>query len=153
MKSEVLFMSALTLVVWLGVCLNEVAASEARETLMFREALRDETMRYLARENFSDVRLAAGCAVLSLQWREGRIAESSPSNPGDPGVPLLMHGMAEVTLFALSEYPQDEVDKFVKRALEQFEVSRDFREAVMSGCSELMIAPLRFVMQKYNMIE
>ena len=146
-------MSALTFLVWSGICLNEAAASEARETLMFREALRDETMRYLAREYFSDVRIAAGCAVLSLQWRAGRVAESSPSNPGDPGVPLVMHGMAEVTLFVLSEYPQDEVDKFVKRALEQFENSLEFREVAMSACSELIIAPLRFVMQKNNMIE
>ena len=139
--------------VWLCVFLNNAAASEARETFMFREALRDETMRYLAREYFADVRIASGCAVLSLQWRAGRIAESSPADPGDPSVPLLMHGMAEVTLFVLSEYPQDQVDKFVKRALEQFESSSEFREVAMSACSDLMVAPLRFVLQKNNMIE
>ena len=124
----------------------------ALESTMFRSALQDNTMQYLVQENFSDINIVVSCAVLSLQWQSGRILGSSPSNPGGPDVPLLMYGMAEVTLFAANEFPSDEVKRLTKKALEKFEQSEDFRETSMSVCSTLMVAPLRYVMQKNNLL-
>jgi hypothetical protein len=131
---------------------SEARSSNATESLMFRDALKDPTMQYLVKENFPIPKVTVACAVLSLQWRAGRIEGSNPSNPGDPGTSLLMHGMAEVTIFALNTIPPDEVKQLMYRALAKFEESEDFRESSMSVCSSLMVPMLRFVMQKNNLI-
>lgn len=120
---------------------------------MFRDALRDPTMQYLSRENFHDIRITAGCAALALQWRSGRIANSTPDQPGDQSVSLTMHGMAEVTLFLLAEQPRHDVDLYLQRALRQFENSSDFRERASSVCTALMIPMIRFVMQRNDIIK
>lgn len=124
----------------------------APESSMFRGALQDSTMQHLVRENFYDPNIVVVCAVLSLQWRSGRIVGSDPFNPGSPDVPLLMYGMLEATSFAVTDFPSEKVQELTLKALEKFENSADFRDTAMSVCSTAMVAPLRYVMQKYNLI-
>lgn len=140
------------LVIVLGMLLaSQGYAGDAPEVLMFREALRDPEMQSLARGSFSDERLAVICAVLSLQWRSGRIAGSSPSNPGDSGIALVMHGMAETTMFVLDYFAQEKVDVLTQRVLRRFEESHEFREATMRLCTDAMIDPLGFVIDRNNL--
>jgi hypothetical protein len=134
------------------LCINPSLGNDSLIN-MFRVSMRDPTMQYLAREYFSDTRVAATCSVLALQWRSGRISDSTPDRPGDVSVPVTMHGMAEVTLFILSERPKSDVDLYVQRALRQFENSVAFRERAVSVCTELMIPMIRFTMQKNNIIQ
>ena len=128
-------------------------AGEPSEVMMFREALRDPEMQSLARESFSNERLAVACAVLSLHWRSGRILGSTPSNPGESGVALLMHGMAETALFALDYFPEEQIHGLTQQTLQQFEESQEFREGVSGLCSDAMIEPLGFVMYRNNLFQ
>jgi hypothetical protein len=132
---------------------TEARSSSSVEELMFRVALEDPTMQYLVKENFSNSNITVACAVLSKQWQLGRVSGSNPSNPGDPMIPFLMHGMAEVTLFAVQSFQLDEVKDLTKRALAKFEYSEKFRSSSMSVCSTLMVPIIRFVMQKNNIVK
>jgi hypothetical protein len=129
------------------------AEAVSAESRMFQEALTDPTMQYLVSESFSNISVAVGCSVLSLQWREGRIEGSEPASAGSPSVPLLMHGMAETSVYVLTNFPSGEVRELTQFALGMFEESQVFRERLMSICSSLMVPVLRYVRQKNNLSE